>query len=70
MQGQGFDSSSSIFLHSFLCFFAEHVNSFDSQVIKACVSGALKSGLIPSWVKPMTSNWFSQLPCLTLNIKG
>ena len=36
----------------------------------ASVSWAVYSGLIPSRVKPMTLNWYSQLPCLTLSIKG
>ena len=39
---------------------------------RASVSRAVDSGLIPSRVKPMTlkKNWYSQLPCLTLSIKG
>ena len=36
----------------------------------ASVSGAVDSSLIPSRVKPMTLNWYSQLPCLTLGIIG
>ena len=42
----------------------------DGQVVEASASGAINSGLIPSRAKPITSNWYSQLPCLTLIIKG
>ena len=44
-------------------------NSSDGRVVRAPVSGAVDSGLIPSRVKPMTVK-YSRLPCLTLSIKG
>ena len=44
--------------------------SSDGRVVSASVSGGVDLGLIPSWVKAMTSNWYSQLPCLTFSIKG
>ena len=37
--------------------------SFDGVVVRASASEAVDSGLILSRVKPMTLNWYSQLPC-------
>ena len=46
------------------------INSSDGRMNKASTVGAVHSGLIPSLVEPMTANCYSQLPCLTLSIKG
>ena len=45
-------------------------NSSDDRVERASASGAVDLGLIPSPLKPMTLNWYSQLSCLRLRIKG
>ena len=38
--------------------------------IKRLYSVAVHSGLIPSRVNQSFENWYLQLPCWTLNIKG
>ena len=47
-------------------------SSSDGRVVRASASGAVDLGLITSRVKPMTIKLvgYSQLPCLTLSIKG
>ena len=37
------------------------------NVVRAAASGAANSGLVPSRVKPITLNWYSQLPCRVEN---
>ena len=46
------------------------INSSDDQAVRASTSGVVNLSLILSRVKPMTFPWYSQLPCLTLSIKG
>ena len=40
-------------------------NRSDGRVVRA--SEAVDMGLMTSQAKPMTKNWYSQLPCLTLS---
>ena len=54
----------------FVSLFSYSFNSSNGRVVRASVSGAVGLGLIPSRVKPMTLKLYSQLPCLTLSIKG